>query len=59
MEKNELVTIEELCKILHIGKSTAMKLINEGKIKAVKPGRRWIIPLTSINEYIGHEIDHQ
>lgn len=55
MEKNELVTIEELCKILHIGKSTAMKLINEGKIKAVKPGRRWIIPVDAIEVYIQKE----
>lgn len=59
METNELLTIDELCQILHIGKNTAMNLINEGRIKAIKPGRKWIIPLTALNDYIKHEIDHK
>lgn len=57
MEQKNLLTVEELCRMLHIGKSTAMSLINEGQIKAIKPGRRWIIPLSAINDYILNKLD--
>lgn len=57
MNDNEkLLTVEELCQMLHIGKSTAMKLIREKKIKAIKPGRRWMIPNEAVDLFIQSEL---
>lgn len=60
MNDNEkLLTVEELCQTLHVGKSTAMKLIKEKKIKAIKPGRRWMIPNGSVDSFIKSEMDKE
>ena len=57
MEKEELLSIEELCKYLGVGRNTAYALIKNGKIKAFKAGRSWIIPKRAITEYIQLEIE--
>ncbi len=36
---NDLITIDELCDILSIGKNTAYRLLNDKKIKAFRIGR--------------------
>lgn len=46
------LTIEDLCKELHIGKSTAYKLCKTKTIKSVSIGRRILIPRKSIDTYI-------
>lgn len=51
-DNEKLLTVEELCQTLHIGKSTAMKLIKEKKVKAIKPGRRWMIPNEAVDLFI-------
>jgi len=51
-DSNELVTIEELCNILLIGRNTAYTLLNSGQIKAFKIGRIWKISRQAVNEYI-------
>ncbi|MBQ3443763.1 MAG: helix-turn-helix domain-containing protein [Selenomonadaceae bacterium] len=47
-----LITVEELCDELLIGKNLAYRLLIEGKIKAFRIGRTWKIPRQSINEFI-------
>ncbi len=42
-EYPDVVTIEELQEMLGIGKGLAYQLVNSGKIKAVKVGKRWRI----------------
>lgn len=60
MNDNEkLLTVEELCQTLHIGKSTAMNLIKEKKVKAIKPGRRWMIPNEAVDLFIKKEMDKE
>lgn len=54
-EYNEIITINELCEILDIGRTTAYFLLREKKIKAFKIGRDWRIPLKSVKEYIFNE----
>jgi len=39
-----LITVEELCEELIIGKNTAYKLLTSGKIKGFRIGRIWKIP---------------
>lgn len=49
---DELITLEEFCDMLSIGKSTAYNLLNTGTIKAFKIGRIWKIPRQSVVDYI-------
>lgn len=58
-DNEKLLTVEELCQTLHIGKSTAMKLIKEKKVKAIKPGRRWMIPNEAVDLFIKKEMDKE
>lgn len=51
-EYKEIITIDELCEILDIGRSTAYSLLRDKKIKAFKIGRDWRIPLKAVKEYI-------
>lgn len=51
-EPMRVVSIEELCEQLMIGKSGAYNLLRSGKIKGFRIKRIWKIPQKSINEYI-------
>lgn len=51
-EPTPILTLEELCEQLSIGKNAAYELLRSGKIKAFRIKRIWKIPQTSINEYI-------
>ena len=48
----DLITIEELCEILSIGKNTAYRLLNTKEISAFRIGRIWKIPISSVSSYI-------
>lgn len=50
--ENELITVEELCSTLSIGRNAAYTLLNENKIKAFRIGKVWKIPRLAINEFI-------
>lgn len=49
---DDLLTIEELCSILTIGKNVAYSLLNTKQIKAFRIGRSWRIPKKSVELYI-------
>lgn len=48
----ELLTFEELCETLMIGRSTAYKLLHSGELKAFRIGRIWKIPKSGVLEYL-------
>ena len=48
----DLITVEELCDILHIGKNAAYRLLSSGKLKCFRIGRVWKIPRACVDEYI-------
>ncbi|MBO4780037.1 MAG: helix-turn-helix domain-containing protein [Selenomonadaceae bacterium] len=50
--EQSLMTLEELCDALMIGKNAAYRLLKEGKIKAFRIGRIWKIPRSSLAEYL-------
>lgn len=54
-EAMRIVSIEDLCEQLMIGKSAAYSLLRTGKIKGFRIKRIWKIPQKSINEYILNE----
>ena len=51
-DRTDLVTIDELCEILMVGKNTAYSLLKNGSIKSFKINRVWKIPRISVDEYI-------
>ncbi|GBG57301.1 hypothetical protein SPFL3102_02667 [Sporomusaceae bacterium FL31] len=40
------------CKFLGLSRGTVMKLISLGELKAVKAGKRWIIPGWAIEQFL-------
>ena len=49
---DELLTIDELCEVLQIGRNTAYQLLNSGFVPAFRIGRRWKIPKNSVQEVL-------
>lgn len=49
---NEILTVEEVCDILRIGKNAAYNLIKSGEIKCYRYNRVWKIPRISVDEYM-------
>ena len=54
-EYRDIISIQELCEILIIGKNSAYKLLNEKKISAFRIGNRWKIPKASVISYLSSE----
>lgn len=48
----DVLTIQDLMAILHIGKNAAYRLVQEGIIKAHKIGRIYRIPKICLNDYL-------
>ena len=51
-ELSDLITVDELCELLSIGRNSAYSLLNSGDIKAFRIGRIWKISKESVFEYI-------
>lgn len=54
-ELSDLITVDELCEWLLIGRNAAYTLLNSGKLKAFKIGRTWKISRAAVIEYIKQE----
>lgn len=48
----DLITIDELCNFLMIGRTTAYNLLRSGELKAFKIGKVWKISKVSVECYI-------
>ncbi len=44
----DILTLKELQKLLHIGKNTALRLVQSGEIEAFRVGKQWRITQNSI-----------
>jgi len=51
-DPNDLITIDELCSILSIGRNAAYTLLKEQKIKAFRIGRVWKISRMAVEDFI-------
>jgi len=52
----DILTLKELQKLLHIGKNTALRLVQSGEIEAFRVGNQWRIAKDSIIKYINKMI---
>ena len=51
----ELITLDELCETLSIGRNAAYRLLNQNEIKAFRIGKKWKIPKKSVTDYINKQ----
>lgn len=49
---SDILTVEELCEVLRIGKTTAYKLLKNKDIKSIKIGKIYKIPKKSVRKYL-------
>ena len=49
---DDIITVEELCEMLMIGKNAAYELLGSGRIKAIRIGRIWKIPKKAVEEFV-------
>jgi excisionase family DNA binding protein len=52
---DDLITVDEMCDMLMIGKGSAYKLLKSGKIKCFQLCRSWKIPRQSVYDFINKE----
>ena len=51
-DSDELITVEQLCELLLIGRNAAYQLLSSGQIKCFRINRVWKIPRKSVIKYI-------
>ena len=51
-EYSDIVTVDEVMKMLRLGKNTVNKLLKDDEIMNVKVGARYIIPKQSVIEFV-------
>ncbi len=55
-EYPEVITVEQMCEILHIGKFKAYELLKSNTIKCMRIGKKFIIPRASVEGLIDNII---
>ncbi len=48
----DILTLKELQELLHIGKNTALRLVQSGEIEAFRVGKQWRVSKESVAKYI-------
>lgn len=51
-EYSDIVTVDEVMKMMRLGKNTVYKLLKDDEIMNVKVGARYIIPKQSVIEFV-------
>ncbi|WP_288185210.1 helix-turn-helix domain-containing protein [uncultured Sporomusa sp.] len=52
---SDIVTVDEFCEMLSIGKNAAYQLLSSGQVKAFRYNRVWKIPKQAVVEYVLRE----
>ena len=51
-EYDEILSIEEVMEILHIGKNSVYSLLKSNEIRNIRVGKRYIVPKQSVINFI-------
>ncbi len=51
-EYDDIVSVDDVMKMLHIGRSNVYKLLRDKEIKSIRIGVKYIIPKKSIIEFL-------
>ena len=49
---DKIFTLEEFKNYLRIGRNTALKLLNDGEVKAKRVGRQWRILKSEVDRFL-------
>lgn len=49
---NDVLTVEDVCEALQMGKNSVYKLLKDQDIKSIKVGRKYFIPKDFLIDYI-------
>lgn len=52
ISEDPILSMDEFCKLLDIGKNVAYQLLNTGQVKAFRLGRLWRIPKSSVEAFV-------
>ena len=55
-EYPDIVSVEQVSEMLHIGQVLAYQLVRSGKIKSRKVGHRYLIAKRNVIEFINEEV---
>lgn len=55
--ENDVLTIEQVGDFMHIGRSTVWKMIKQEGLPSFKVGRRRLVQVRSLNEWIENRMD--
>ena len=56
-ENSTVFKVEDIAKMLSISRNTAYELVRSGKIRSVKIGRTYRIPLTAVEDYLNTPVE--
>jgi excisionase family DNA binding protein len=48
--------VEEAAEALRLSRSAIYELIRSGRLRTIKQGKRRLIPLSALHEYVDHEL---
>ncbi len=48
----DILTLKELQELLHIGKNTALRMVQNGEIEAFRVGKQWRIARENVIRYL-------
>lgn len=51
-EYSDVITVDELCEMLRIGRNKAYELLRGREIKAFRCGRTWVISKEAVSEFV-------
>lgn len=54
MDYSDMLSIDELCNMLRIGRNKAYLMLKNKEISAFKNGRLWMIPKDAVIEYVAN-----
>ena len=56
MENNDILKLDDVMKLLDVGKNTLYGLLKRGDINAFKIGKVWKIPKSSVDDYVRRQL---
>lgn len=55
----DVITIADLQRMLHIGRNAAYKLLQDKSIRSIRYGKKYIIPKSSVTNFIMEGIENE
>ncbi|MGD0153135.1 MAG: helix-turn-helix domain-containing protein [Thermacetogeniaceae bacterium] len=53
------ITVAQLQKTLNVGKTVAYGLVQSGEVKALRVGKKWLVPVTEVDRFLAKAAGQQ